>query len=165
MADFVKKTKLTELENKIPDVSNLATRAALTAVENKIPSVSNLVKKTDYDTKITELEEKVTDHNHDKYVTTPEFNTLAADVFNARLAQANLITKTDFDAKLSSLNRKTTANKSKHFLVENELKKLKTFDSSYFMGKSHFDEDGTQNYLVFQPINRYFKVIVNTDYF
>ena len=165
MADFVKKTKLTELENKIPDVSNLATRAALTAVENKIPSVSNLVKKTDYDTKITELEEKVTDHNHDKYVTTPEFNTLAANVFNARLAQANLITKTDFDAKLSSLNRKTTANKSKHFLVENELKKLKTFDSSYFMGKSHFDEDGTQNYLVFQPINRYFKVIVNTDYF
>ena len=164
MADFVKKTKLTELENKIPDVSNLATRAALTAVENKIPSVSNLVKKTDYDTKITEIEKNLTDHNHDKHVTTSEFNTFAA-VFKAKLAQANLITKTDFDAKLSSLNRKTTANKSKHFLVENELKKLKTFDSSYFMGKSHFDEDGTQNYLVFQPINRYFKVIVNTDYF
>ena len=29
---------------------------------------------------------------------------------------------------------------------------------------SHFEEDGTQNYLVFQPINRYFKVIANTDY-
>ena len=80
------------------------------------------------------------------------------------LAQANLITKTDFDAKLSSLNRKITANKSKNLLVENELKKLKTFDSSYFIGKSHFEEDGTQNYLVFQPINRYFKVIANTDY-
>ena len=39
------------------------------------------------------------------------------------------------------------------------LKNLKTFDSSYFIGKSHFEEDGTQNYLVFQPINRYFKVI------
>ena len=51
-------------------------------------------------------------------------------------------------------------------LVENELKKLKTFDSSYLIGKSHFDEDGTQNYLVFQPIVRYFKVntITNTDY-
>ena len=36
----------------------------------------------------------------------PQFNTLAADVFNARLAQANLMTKTNFDAKLSSLNRK-----------------------------------------------------------
>ena len=49
-------------------------------------------------------------------------------------------------------------------LLENELNKLKTFDSSYFIGKSHFEEDGTQNYLVFQPINKYFKVITNTDY-
>ena len=48
------------------------------------------------------------------------FNKLAADVFNARLAQASLITKTDFDAKLLSLNKKITKNKSKHFLVENE---------------------------------------------
>ena len=96
--------------------------------------------------------------------TTPEFNTLAANVFNTRLAQANLITKTDFDAKLSSLNTKITANKSKQLIVENEFKKLKTFDSSYFIGKSHFEEDGIQNYLLFQPTNRYFKVIVDTDY-
>ena len=75
-----------------------------------------------------------------------------------------MITKTDFDAKLSSLNRKITQNKSKHLLVENELNKLKTFDSGYFIGKSHFEEDGTQNYLVFQPLNKYFKVIDNTDY-
>ena len=72
--------------------------------------------KKDYNTKNTELEKKLTDHNHDKYITTPEFNTLAADVFNARLAQANLIAKTDFDAKLSSLNRKITSSKSKHLL-------------------------------------------------
>ena len=44
------------------------------------------------------------------------------------------------------------------------MKKLETFDSSYFISKSHFEEDGTQNYLVFQPINKYFKVITNTDY-
>ena len=48
-------------------------------------------------------------------------------------------------------------------LVQNEFKKLKTFDSIYFIGKSHFDEDGTQNYLVFQPLNKYFKLITNTD--
>ena len=78
--------------------------------------------------------------------------------------QANLITKKDFNAKLSSLNREITQNKPKHLLVENELNKLKTFDSSYFIGKSHFDEDGTQNYLVFQPMYRYFKMITNTDY-
>ena len=41
---MLKKTKLTELENKIPDISNLATNTGLTAVENKIPSVSDLVK-------------------------------------------------------------------------------------------------------------------------
>ena len=45
-------------------------------------------------------------------------------------------------------------------LVENELKKLKTFDSIYFRGKSHFEEDGTQNYLVFQPTYQYFKRVV-----
>ena len=45
MSDLVKKTKLTELENEIPDVSSLGKRTALTAVENKIPSVSSLVKK------------------------------------------------------------------------------------------------------------------------
>ena len=49
MTNFVKKIKLTELGNKIPDVSNLATKAALTAAENKTPSASSLVKKTDYD--------------------------------------------------------------------------------------------------------------------
>ena len=73
------------------------------------------------------------------------------------MAQANLITKTDFDAKLSSLNRKITKNKSKYLLVQNELKKLKTFDLSYFIGKSHFDEDGTQNYLLFPPMRKYLK--------
>ena len=74
-----------------------------------------------------------------------------------------MITKTDFDAKLSSLNKKITQNKTKHLLAENELKKLKTFDSSYFIGKSHFEEDDMQNCLAFQPINRYFK-IGNSDY-
>ena len=157
MTDFVKKAKLTELENKIPDISNLATKTALTTVENKIPDVSNLVNKTDYNTKVTEIEKKLTDHNHDKYITTPEFNTLAADVFNARLAQASLITKTDFDSKWSNLNRKITRNKTKHLLFENQLNNLETFDSSYFIGKSHFDEDGTKNYLVFQPLSKYFK--------
>ena len=68
---------------------------------------------------------------------------------------------------MSRLNRKITANKSKHLLVENELKKLKAFDSGYFIAKSHFEEDGTQNYLVFQATYRYFKRVagvVNGDY-
>ena len=50
---LLKETKLTELENKIPDVISFTKKSALTADENKIPNVSSLVKKTNYDTKIT----------------------------------------------------------------------------------------------------------------
>ena len=91
-------TKVIEIEGKIPIISGFATTLALTAVENKIPNVSSLVSKTDYNTNISEIENKVNDHNHDKYITTPEFNTLAANVFNARLAtQTDLIRKPEFD--------------------------------------------------------------------
>ena len=103
---------------------------ALTTVEIKIPSVSNHVKETDYNSKITEIESKLNNHNHDKYITTLEFNTLAADVFNAKLSRANLVMKTDFDAKQSSFNKKIAENKTKHLLVQREFNKLKTFDSS-----------------------------------
>ena len=75
--------------------------------------------------------------------------------------------KNRFWSKLSSLNRKVTSSNTKHVLLENEFKKLKAFDLSYFIGKNHFEEDGAQNYLVFQPIVRYFKVntIINiADY-
>ena len=69
------------------------------------------------------------------------------------------------DAKLSSLIRKITQNKPKHLLVENELNRLKTFDSSYFNGKSYFEEDGRPNYLIFQPLRKYFKVSFNSLYY
>ena len=100
----------------------------MTAVENKIPNVSNLVTKTDYNTKINEIEKKITNHNHDKYITTSEFNNLAANL-----------------------------------LVENELKKLQKFDSRYFRGRNRFEEDGVQNYLVFQPMYKYLLKIGSTE--
>ena len=83
------------------------------------------LKKTDYNTKVTEIENKLNNHNHDKYITTQEFNTLAA-VFNARLSQANFVAKTDFDNTISSLESKTAENKTKNKSIENEFKKLKT---------------------------------------
>ena len=76
-------------------MDGLAIHPALTAIENKIPYVSSLVKKADCDIKTSDIEKKITDHNHDKYITTPELNNMASNVFNARLAQANVITKTD----------------------------------------------------------------------
>ena len=144
-------TKTNETEGKIPNVNNLVTKTTLNTVENKIPDIINLVKKIDYDYN------KFDNRNHDKYIDTSEFNKWAADVFNARIAQASLVTKRDLDTKLSNLNRKITSNKTDNLLVQNEWNKLKTFDWSYFIGKNYFEEDDTQNYLVFQPISRYFK--------
>ena len=51
--------------------------------------------------------------------------------------------------------------------IEKNIKKLQTFDLGYYRGKSHFKEDGIQNYLIFQPLFKYFKVnsIINViDY-
>ena len=119
-----------EVKSEIPSIANLATNASLhakinevkcevlyttklasiTAVENEISNVSNLAKKTDYNTKLNEIESKIaTDHDHDNYITTQEFNKSSSENFTARLKQANLasknglanfVKKTNFDNKL-----------------------------------------------------------------
>ena len=76
------------------------------------------LKITNYDTKINELETKLTDHNHDKYITTPEFKKLTAEKFATRLRQA----KANFDNKLISLHQKIKSNKTKHLLVKKKFK-------------------------------------------
>ena len=121
-ADF--NTKVTEIEGKIPDISSLATKSALTVIENKIPDVSSLIKKTDFNTKVTEREGKISD-------------------------VSNLVKKIDFDSKLKKNIDRVTKNKSKHLLVENELKKLKEFDLSYFRGENYFGVNNI-NHLVFE---------------
>ena len=70
-------------------------------------------KKTDYNAKVIEIKNKITtDHDHDKYINSQEFNQFASEHFTARLAQANLaskndianfVKKTDFDDKLKML--------------------------------------------------------------
>ena len=73
------------------------------------------------------------DHNHDKYITTPEFKKFTAEVFAAKLKQGNLasksdianfVNKIDFDNKLLSFNKRINSNKTKHVLVKNKLNEL-----------------------------------------
>ena len=123
------KTELTAVENKIPELSNLASKAALTNLNNSVPDISTLIKKSDYDTKIREIE--------NKYVSNTGFD--------SKLAQANVITKRNFDAKV----------------IEIEITNI---CSSCFRGKNYFDEDGTQNYLVFLLVGRFFRLIANKKY-
>ena len=89
-------------------------------------------KKTDCNTKINQIEKKITDHDHNKYITTKEFNKLTSENCDARLARANLESKndtadfvkkkpTDFDHKLKNLNKKVTSNKTKHLQAEKKI--------------------------------------------
>ena len=64
---------------------------------------------------------------------------------------------------MKNLNKKINSNKTKHLLVENKFEKLQTFDSIYFCGKSHFEDECTQNSLVFQTTERYFQTVSNND--
>ena len=112
--------KLIDAEKKIPVANSLVKKidlnAKITEIGNKMPSITGLT------TKISEIEKKVSDHNHDKYINTPELNKLTIENFKARLPQEDLVTKTDFDIKLQDISKRITSNKTKHFLVENELK-------------------------------------------
>ena len=71
--------KINEVKNKTPSITNLATilNAKINEVKNKIPSITNLAITTallDYNTKITDIKNKITtDHHHDKYIATQEF--------------------------------------------------------------------------------------------
>ena len=65
---------INEDQNEIPSITNLATNAALTTVENKIPNISDLVKKADYDAKIKDIK--------NKYFTTSDYNKFANNILN-----------------------------------------------------------------------------------
>ena len=60
------------------------------------------LQKTDYNTKINEIAKKITDHNHDKYFITPEFNKLTTENFAEAILPtksdiADFVNKTDFE--------------------------------------------------------------------
>ena len=109
--------KINEVKGEISNITNVGTASALAFDENKIPSVNNLVQKTDYNTKINETEKKITDHNDDKCIATPDFSKVTAEMFDLRLKRVNLarksdianfVNKADFDNKLKD----ATSNKN-----------------------------------------------------
>ena len=50
--------KINKVKNEIPSITSLATTAALTTVENRMPNVSYIVTTADYDAKILEIQKK-----------------------------------------------------------------------------------------------------------
>ena len=138
-----------------------------------MPNVSNMPY---YNTKINEIENKITDHDHcNKYTTTPEFIKLTAENFAARLKQANLasksdianfVNKTDFDNKLKDV----TSNKNELNELSKKVKAISTkgltkdlIDKfSILNGAKYFSSGIFQNYLVFTPAKKYIKYFSGT---
>ena len=166
-SNLVKKTdyntKITEIENKVPNINNLATKATLTTVENKILDIGNLATKT----LVNKVKNIITDINNlakkaalttveNKIPDTSNIATKAAlsAVENKTSDISVLVKKSDYNTKITE--------------VENNVRKLQAYNLSYFKGKQYFDEgSGKQNYLVFLPLSKYFKInsIVGvTDY-
>ena len=128
--------KIKDIEDKIPDITNLVSTTTLNAkinvVKNEIPSIINLVTSNTVNAKINEIKNKIPNItnlatstaftaveyktlDHIKCITTPEFDKLTAETFAARLALANLASKsyianyvkeTDFNDQLKYLNIK-----------------------------------------------------------
>ena len=115
-----------------------------------MPDSSGLVTSTFWNAKISEVENKIL--NHDKYITTPEFNKLTAEMFAARLKEAGSVNKTDFDNKLTSFNRRISSYKTKYLEIQNELNSLITKDYTIFLGRIYLScNDGPQRKFVYQP--------------
>ena len=76
-------TKICEAENKIPDVSGLATTPVLNTtigeIQNKISNIDGLVKKLDYETKIKYIK--------GKYFTTSDYNKFTSNILDAEIKQ------------------------------------------------------------------------------
>ena len=119
----------------------------ITEVENKMSNMSGLVTTTALNTKISKVKNEI--RIHDKYITTLEFNKLTVENYTARLKWANWMTKTDFDKKLTRFNRKTTSNKTKYLEVQKKLRSPITIDYNFFLGRMYFtSNDESQNTLL-----------------
>ena len=139
--------KMIGVKGEIPNITNLATTAALTIVEKKISNVSDLVKKADYDAKISEME--------NKYFTTSDYNKFMSNAIEAKITQKKLVNESYLNEKIKTLATKeeikTLAAKVKLKAEQDKIVKLQTYDLSLFIGQSYFTNDGAQLYLIFQP--------------
>ena len=139
--------KINEIKDEIPNITNLATTAALTNVDNKIPNVSDLVKKADYDAGISEME--------NKYFTTSDYTKFTSNTLDVKITQKNLVYECDLNEKIKSLATKeeikTLATKGELKAEQGKIVKLLRYDLSLFIGQGYFNNDGAQLYLIFEP--------------
>ena len=161
----VYKAKITDIENKIPSISGLATITAFASVKNKMPNVNNPAKektKTYCGGKRSDIKSK--------FVTTVDYHKFTKDIIANNIKSEGLVNKSTISEFINNadLDKKkkvaTLAAKSELKAEQDKITKLEAFDSRYFHDKSHTEDDRTQNYLVFQLMRRYFEKVGSSQH-
>ena len=88
-----------------------------------------------------------------KYLTTSDYNKFTSNTLDAKITQNKLVNESDLDRKIKE-DVKTLATKEQLLTKQDKIVKLQTYDLSIFIGQSYFNNDGSQNYLILQPIFR-----------
>ena len=83
----------------------------MTAVENEIPNVNNIVNKADYDTKVSDIE--------NKYITTDDYNKFTKDIVANNIKSKELVGKSNTAGFINNADL-------------DKIIKLQVFDSSFF---------------------------------
>ena len=111
------------------------------------------MKKTYYDAKTLD--------NETKYFSTSDHNKFTCEILDANMKEKRLVDKSDISRFINDcdLDKKIAISATKTELKKEQDKiiKLQAFDSSYFSGKSHFEND------VFQYVPKNLKTVVNTN--
>ena len=132
-----------EVKGKMPSITNLATNTALTAVKIKIP-VTNL--KTDYNTKISETENKIKEQEHSD----DKLKNLNKNVTSNKTKHVLV------ENELNELSKKVKGISTK------ELTKDLINGYKILNGAKYFPSGIFQNYLVFIPVEKYIKYFSGT---
>ena len=123
----------------------------------QIITLKYLVKRTDYNAKILDIEAKS--------FSSSDYNQFKGEIRDANIKEKGLVGKFDISwfKNKSNLDKKITtlAIKVELEAEEDKITRLKVFAFRCFRGKSHFEDDETQNYLALQPVYNYFKAIAN----
>ena len=139
---------MSKVENKILEASGLMTTAVL---DTKIGEVENKIRdvKTDCNSKISDIEKQ--------YFTVSDYNKFTKNAWCKNKRKGG-VKNSDLNTKLA-----TRATKAELKAEQEKIMTLQVFNSNYFCGKSHFKNNGTQNYLVFQPVLRNFNKVANSN--
>ena len=93
-----------------------------------------------------------------KYFTTSDYNKFTSNTLDAKITQKKLVNESDLNEKIKTLATKeeikTLATRAELKVEQDEIVKFQTYDLSFFIGQSYFNNDGAQFYLILQPSYR-----------